>query len=149
MPTLANNVIWRTLYETNGRIYSDRMHAGWFTRIKVLEGGSVPKTTAASLTPLEQQRNRASRAFERFAWFSDHWVARVPANLNILGDMRYSFSDQPFDPLWGIRFAEPGAEGNYSFESLLRNRRLELGRLWQEIKGGHPGYHAIATGGRG
>lgn len=143
MPTLANNVVWRSLYESDGRIYSDRFRVGWLTRVRVWEGGSVPKATLASLTPIEQQRNQGVRAFERFAWFSDHWVARVPSNLDVIGDMRYSASAEPFAPLWGIRFTPPGTPLRYAWEQLVRVRRLDVAGLWSEIRGEQPGYHPL------
>lgn len=134
MPTLANNVVWRAIYVHDGRIWADRIRVGWFSAATVREGWSLPRVTTADLTRAEQQRNRRDM-FGRFAWFSEEWVARSPADASILGDMRYSLSADAFDPIWGIRFTAPGAATEVVWVNRTRERRIELGELWREIAG--------------
>jgi inner membrane protein len=135
MPTLANNVVWRALYLHAGRIHSDRIRVDWFSRPGVREGWSLPQVRAADLLPAEKVRN-TRRSFERFAWFSDDWVARSPANDRVLADMRYSLSADAFDPIWGIRFTEPGAPTEVLWVNRSRERQIHPGDLWSEITGG-------------
>lgn len=142
MPTLANNVVWRAIYVHDGRIWSDRVRVGWFSPAVVREGWSLPLVTAADLSPAEQARNRHD-SFGRFAWFSEQWVARSPADPAVLGDMRYSLSTEAFDPIWGIRFSEPTADADVHWVNRTRDRRIDPGELWGEIAGHDGRFHPI------
>jgi inner membrane protein len=135
MPTLANNLVWRALYEHDGRIFSDRIRVGWFSGATVREGWSLPLVRAADLTAAEIARDRR-RSFARFAWFSDHWVARSPADPALLADMRYTLSAEAFDPIWGIRFTPEGAPTEIEWLNRSRDRRVSPADTWREIAGG-------------
>jgi inner membrane protein len=143
MPTLANNLVWRALYQYDGRIHSDRIRVGWFSRAKVCEGKSLPRATLDSLTPEERARNKGRQAFERFSRFSNRWVARAPSEPALFGDMRYSLSTEAFDPIWGIQFTGPDEPTHYIWVSRTRDRQLRLGDLWDEIRGRHPCYRSL------
>ncbi|MBL9186030.1 MAG: metal-dependent hydrolase [Opitutaceae bacterium] len=134
MPTLANNLVWRALYEHDGRIFSDRIRVGWFSGATVREGWSLPLLRAAGLTPAEAARDRR-RSFARFAWFSDDWVARSPADPALVADMRYTLSTEAFDPIWGIRFTAEGANTEVEWLNRARDRRIDLSGTWREITG--------------
>ncbi len=142
MPTLANNLVWRALYEHDGRIYSDRIRVGWLSGATVREGWSLPLVRAADLTPAETARDRR-QSFARFAWFSDHWVARSPADATLLADMRYTLSAEAFDPIWGIRFTAEGAPTEVEWLNRARDRRVNLGETWREISGADARFRAV------
>jgi inner membrane protein len=139
MPTLANNLVWRTLYVHNGRIHSDRIRVPWFGAPSVREGWSVPLAGPETLTPAERARDRR-RSYARFAWFSENWVARSPADPTVLADMRYSLSADAFDPIWGIRFTPEGTPAEVEWINRSRDRRLDPGELWHEITGADARY---------
>jgi inner membrane protein len=134
MPTLANNLVWRALYEHDGHIFSDRIRVGWFSAATVREGWSLPLVRAADLTPVEVARDRR-QSFARFAWFSDYWVARSPAEPALLADMRYTLSAEAFDPIWGIRFTAACAPTEVEWLNRSRDRRVNLADTWREITG--------------
>jgi inner membrane protein len=134
MPTVGNNVVWRSLYRHEKNIYSDRIRVGWFSEAGVRQGGNLPVVQLENLTAAEKARN-AHRSFERFAWFSDGWVARNPGDASVLGDMRYSLSAEAFDPIWGIHFTEPNAPTEVVWVNRTRDRKIDPGELWREISG--------------
>lgn len=143
MPTLANNLVWRSLYLHAGKIYSDRLRVGWFSEAHVVEGWSLEQVEWADLSEAERQRDR-SRSFERFNWFSEGWVARSPADATVLGDMRYSLSSEAFDPIWGIRFNNEQAVTDVEWVSRSRDRRISVAALWSEIAGHDQRYVRLA-----
>lgn len=143
MPTLANNIVWRSLYLADGRIYSDRIRVGWFSAGLARAGTSLPLMTAADLQPEEDRGNKVHRSFDRFAWFSDGWVARAPADETIIGDMRYSRSAEAFDPIWGIRFTNVNGRATVEWVSRERQRRLNVGQLWNEVSGADARYRVV------
>jgi inner membrane protein len=139
MPTLANNLVWRALYQSDGKIFSDRIRVGWFSGATIVEGWSLPLVTEPELTEGERARNR-NRSFERFSWFSEGWVARKPTDPTVFGDMRYSLSTEAFDPIWGIRFRSPESIADVEWVNRSRDRRINPGDLWREITGSDPRY---------
>jgi inner membrane protein len=135
MPTLGNNIVWRSFYLAAGHIYSDRIRVGWFGAESHRTGTSLPLATSHALTQFEREANERTRGFERFAWFSQGWVARSPLDATVLGDMRYSLSADAFDPVWGIRFSSTTNGVRVEWVSRERERRPELRKLWSEILG--------------
>ena len=111
-PTVGNTIVWRSLYETNGRLRMDRIRVPWLG-----EPGHVPGPTV----PLAY---RDDPDFARFAWFSDGWVAPDPADPTLIGDARYSLHPDRYAPVWGIRL-NPTRWVNRS-----RERRVSLKELW-------------------
>lgn len=134
MPTLGNNLVWRALYQHDGKIYSDRLRVGWFSSTTVREGWSIPLMRAADLSAAERARDQHA-SFARFAWFSEDWVARSPADATLLADMRYTLSAEAFDPIWGIRFTAPGAPAEVEWLNRSRDRKVDPAALWREIIG--------------
>jgi inner membrane protein len=134
MPTLANQLVWRTLYEHGGRIHSDRVRVGWTGTVTLREGWSLPLAGPADLTAAERARDTRG-SFARFAWFSEQWVARSPGDPTVLAEMRSSLSAEAFDPIWGIRFTPPGAPPEVEWINRSRERRIDLGGMWREIAG--------------
>jgi inner membrane protein len=145
MPTLGNNMVWRALYEYDDRVFSDRIRVGWFSAASVREGWSLPLADARDLSSAESARNQ-HQSFERFAWFSDHWVSRSPANPSVLADMRYSLSTEAFDPIWGIRFTPSGTPPEVNWINRTRDRQIKPGELWKEIIGRDPRFRSLKTG---
>ncbi len=143
MPTMANHLVWRSLYLHDGRIYSDRLRLPWLGSPTIRVGESLPLVTPRDLTPAEAARNGPFRSFARFNWFSDGWLARAPGDPTIIGDMRYSLSAKAFDPIWGIRFTAPGSPTEVEWVNRSRDRRITPAELWSEITGTHPDYRPL------
>jgi len=142
MPTVANNLVWRALYLHRGRIHSDRIRVAWFSPPTVADGWELPEATQADLSAAERHRDRR-RSFERFHWLSEGWVARSPSAPSVFGDARYSLSAASFDPVWGIRFAAPGAAAEVEWVNRSRERRVDLAELWREIAGRDERYRPL------
>lgn len=144
MPTLGNNLVWRSLYLAGGRIYSDRIRVGWFSSPTIRQGTSLPVETPGDLTPTERSANEQTNAFARFAWFSDGWLSRSPGDPSVLGDMRYSISTRAFDPVWGIRLSmDEGEQGRVEWVNRSRERKPQTKELWSEIRGSHIEYRSL------
>ncbi len=135
MPTLGNNVIWRSIYLADGEIHSDRIRVGWFAPGTVRAGSARPRVTESDLRGPERSANSHRRGFDRFAWFTGGWLARAPGDATLIGDMRYSRSTEAFDPVWGIRLADSNDRPTVEWVSRERDRRFSLRELWDEILG--------------
>ncbi len=143
MPTIANLVVWRSLYLANGQLYSDRIRVGVFTESTYRKGNALPLLTEEAQSPLERRGNKSNRGVERFSWFSDNWLARSPFDPEVIGDMRYSISTKAFDPIWGIRFYEERDQIKLEWVNRQLKRKVNLSELGSEIAGTHPDYISV------
>ncbi|HEY0140439.1 MAG TPA: metal-dependent hydrolase [Thermoanaerobaculia bacterium] len=124
-PTFGNTLVWRSIYETDGLLYIDRIRVPWL---------GAPTYAPVTSVPLV----RADDAdYHRFAWFSDGWTARAPSDPTVIGDARYSLRSDQYDPVWGIRLAPT------QWVDRTRDRKVDVGALWDEIRGRDPAYRPI------
>jgi inner membrane protein len=126
-PTILNIVLWRSLYEHEGRFYTDAVRAGFFGGQRVYEGESVAKFEP-SVIAIPQDSTLAND-IRRFDWFSAGWVSVHPESPNALGDVRYSLLPNEIHPLWGIGFDPAQPHRHVSYET-FRNPSRRLGKVF-------------------
>lgn len=116
-PTLANLVLWRSVYIANGRIYVDALHVNPMGNRKVFAGESVPIFQSRSGIDGLPVASVLHRDIQRFILFSNGFVAFDPKEENVLGDIRYSMLPFSTRPLWGIivNAAQPHQHAEYRF----------------------------------
>jgi len=100
-PTLANLLLWRSLYMHDGKVWADATHAGFVLR-------HYPGDSAALFTQAAPTERAAD--IERFRHFADNWL--VETQPGFIGDARYAMLTTAIDPIWGIRW---NAEGRLEF----------------------------------
>ncbi|HEX8408891.1 MAG TPA: metal-dependent hydrolase [Thermoanaerobaculia bacterium] len=138
-PTIGNTLVWRSIYATtNGALRIDRVRVPWFG------SATYAPVTTVPLIAREQVRGttRMLRDFDRFAWFSDGWVASAPTDPAVIGDARYSLRADRYEPVWGIRF-NPVAEPPTEWVNRTRNRDVGAARLWNEIRGADAAFRRV------
>jgi inner membrane protein len=101
-PTLANLVLWRSVYIHEDRIHVDAIRVGLFDAGRVIEGESVALFSFDRDLPQLDESSVLYRDIVRFRSFSDGYVALDPVQTNVLGDIRYSMLPVSARPLWGI-----------------------------------------------
>ena len=101
-PTLANLLLWRSVYIHEDRIYVDAIRVGLFDAGRVIEGESVARFSLEKDLPQLDESSVLYRDIVRFLSFSDGYVALDPMQANVLGDIRYSMLPVSARPLWGI-----------------------------------------------
>ncbi|MHC4208183.1 MAG: metal-dependent hydrolase [Planctomycetota bacterium] len=133
MPTLGNLIVWRSVYETQGRLHADAVRAPLFGAAAVREGESVALVRLGDLPPEVLAPPRVRRVVEGFRDFADGYVARVPGDPDVMGDMRYSMVTSGFDPLWGIRLEAGPPEPTVRWVHLAGNREGAVRDLWRDV----------------
>lgn len=118
-PTVLQIFVWKSLYESDGKFYSDAIRVGLGpAKIYRGSGEGIPKFNLSQMQVANAEINQFALDIKRFDWFSDGWVARVPnresENKIVLGDIRFSMLPNEIDPLWGIEFDARGlSEGPF------------------------------------
>ena len=108
-PTLANLLLWRSVYQYQDQFYIDAVRVGLLADNHVYYGG---KLTKYSVTPGLDELLRND--IERFSHFSDGFIAQHPEHSHIIGDVRYAIEPTSTIPLWGIEL-HPGQSPAVSF----------------------------------
>ncbi len=105
MPTLGNQILWRSIYEADGMLYADAVRAPWFGHTMVKRGESMALARLDDLAaPLKEDEHIRS-SFETFSHFADGYLAVIGSASDdpiLIGDMRYSMTPGGFAPMWGI-----------------------------------------------
>ena len=137
-PSFGNILVWKTVYEAEGRFYVDAVRAG--IRPRVFPGASVPKLNIRRDIPWLDANSQQARDIERFRWFSDGFVARDPERADRIIDVRYSFLPNTVSALWSIELA-PGAPPttHVRYRTHREHARESLDKLLQMVTGNPDG----------
>ena len=99
-PTFGNILLWRSIYEFEGRFYVDAVRAGW--QHKIYPGDSALRYEHERDHPQLEKESVLYRDIQRFNFFSDQFLIFHPDKGNVLADARYSIQPDGLLPLWGI-----------------------------------------------
>jgi inner membrane protein len=91
-PTIANLLLWRSIYETDGVFHVDAIRLGLLGPDQVYAGASAPRFDAARDRSDIPSDSLLGRDIERFTRLSDGFVIADPARDGVLIDVRYSMS---------------------------------------------------------
>lgn len=115
-PTLANLVLWRSVYTVDGRIHVDAIRIGLPGNARVYPGESALRLDARRDLDLPSG-SQLSKDVERFIAFTDGYPVRHPARPDMIGDARYSMLPTSIEPLWGIVLDPATPQGHSRFET--------------------------------
>lgn len=101
-PTLGNLLLWRTIYQADGKYYVDGVRAGLPGNEKLFSGNVVQAFDISRDLPQLTEQTTLYHDINRFEFFSDGFLAMHPEQPNVLGDVRYAMLATSIQPLWGI-----------------------------------------------
>ena len=133
-PGFANLLVWKAIYEYDGRYYVDAIRAG--IAPSYFPGESVSKLNLDRDMPTLRLGSQQAKDIERFRWFSDDWLALDDANPNLIVDMRYSQLPNDIKGLWGIRISSnPPEEAHVQWTTQRSTGQTELTLFWEQLRG--------------
>ena len=101
-PTMANLLLWRSVYESDGVFYVDAVRVGLFGDERIYQGGQAPRFKLERDMPQLNPSAALYHDIERFRYFSDDYVIADLVRENVLIDARYSMLPTGLAPIWGI-----------------------------------------------
>lgn len=99
-PTMANIVLWRSVYQSDGQFYVDGIRITPFSDSRIYAGDRIKRFIPERDFP--NPGKALQQDIKRFLYFSDDYVAVDRNRKNVLVDMRYSMLPNGLSPLWGI-----------------------------------------------
>lgn len=100
-PTLANLVLWRSVYQSNDRFYVDAIRIGPGPN-RVYPGGNAQVFNRERDLPELAEGSVLSRDIARFSKLANGYVVSDPGRKNVLIDIRYAMLPTSITPMWGI-----------------------------------------------
>ncbi len=100
-PTLANLVLWRSVYQSNDMFYVDAIRISPGPN-RVYPGGSARAFDLEREFPKLTGESVLSRDIARFSRLANGYVVPDPGRDNVLIDIRYSMLPTGITPMWGI-----------------------------------------------
>jgi inner membrane protein len=114
-PTLANLVLWRSVYQSGERFYVDAIHVGLGTA-RVYPGAALRQFDVQRDLPNLEPASVLARDIQRFARLADGYVVNDPGRSGVLTDIRYSMLPTAVTPLWGIDLNLSSPDQHAKFE---------------------------------
>jgi inner membrane protein len=131
-PSFANILVWKTIYESDGRFHVDAVRVG--LEPVTFEGTSVPRLDIDRDLPWLEAGTQQAIDVERFRGFSKGFVALHPTVANRVIDVRYSFVPNEVSPLWSLELKPQASTTDHAaYLSHRDNPRESFSRLWQMI----------------
>lgn len=133
-PSFGNLLVWKNIYEYDGRFYVDAIRLG--TTVQIFPGTSIAKLEIKRDLPWLVADTQQARDIERFRWFSSNYLALDSRRKNFIVDMRYSMLPDEIEPLWGIQLdprAEPGDHVEFRWDRKVTASKRH--RLLAMLKG--------------
>jgi inner membrane protein len=98
MPALFSTLLWKTIYEHDGRYYVDAVRTGWHTT--VFAGESAVKLDVAAHFPWMRPGTQQALDVERFRRVADDFL--TVAGDTRIAELRYSMLPNEVAPFWAI-----------------------------------------------
>lgn len=114
-PTLANLVLWRSVYESGGRFYVDAIRISPGPE-RIYAGASVRKFNAESDVPGLTPDSVLFHDIGRFSRLTDDYVVNDPNRSGVLTDIRYSMLPTGITPMWGLDLNATSDSGHADFK---------------------------------
>ena len=129
-PTLANLLLWRSVYIVGDSVYVDALYLGEPAR--VYAGGGVHLLNLQRDVSWAPDGSRVRDDLTRFSRFARGFVVASEREPHFVGDVRYAMLPQSLEPLWGLYTdsADPSSPARYeqrrSFTPALRDSFLTM-----------------------
>lgn len=122
-PAFANLLLWKSLYEADGRYYVDAIRAGMTS--SVCEGDSIDAFRREHDLPWLDPGSRQALDLDRFRWYSQDWLALDPSDPLYIVDVRYASLPNRIAPLWGLKVSPDADRQAHAKWQVMKSRRDE------------------------
>lgn len=150
LPTVGNLIVWRSIYEHQGRFYYDKVRVSLNGKIHFLPGTSSKVYQISDLPEgTELERKTWTKAFQTYHWFAQGYLALNNGNAFEIADIRYSDKPGSQLSLWTLHLSKTPPTLRLEFLIPTRDQlKATFQELWKDIKSanhfqsGQPGFSA-------
>jgi inner membrane protein len=133
-PTFGNVLLWKSIYEFEGKFYVDGIRAG--ADVSIYPGTSIAKLNPANDFPWLDADTQQAKDIARFAKFTKGFVTLHPDNHNIVIDMRYSLVPNQIQPMWMIELDQAKNKTEHvKYRHERKNTESNYALFWRLLQG--------------
>ena len=133
-PSFANILLWKIVYEYEGKFYVDAVRVGLST--KVYPGESIHKLNLQRDLVWLKPDSVQAKDVARFDWFSQRYLALDPQVENRIIDIRYSLLPNQIAGLWSIQLNPSASHSSHAAYTTHRERsEATMNTFWAMLKG--------------
>jgi len=134
-PSLGNNILFRSFYESDGRLYVDAVRVPWFGSTRVYQGTSSPTFSLEEFKASHSLSSLHLSDIERFRYFSAGFIVEDPRYSGVVSDFRYAPVPNAVAPLWGIDVLGTPADKHLAFRQFHDIGPAERSRFLGMLRG--------------
>lgn len=145
-PGFGNLLVWKVVYETDQAFHVEGVRI--WPSVRWYPGERVAKLEVARDLPWLEADSQQARDVQRFAWFSNGYVALDPQHPYRVMDVRYSMLPNEIRPLWSIELQpDAGPTQHVLWLTQRSGGRERAGELWEMLRGEGALGRPLAVGG--
>lgn len=134
-PTIGNNILWRTLYKSNGKYYIGAVHMPAFSDSNFKNGEVIDVIDENTIFP-ELGIDSVQRIdIKRFSHFSQGFIYLHPKYNNVIADLRYGTLPYDSNSLWGIEIDLDNENNHVKFKNLRNFNDDHYDEFWSLLNG--------------
>jgi len=134
-PTIGNNILWRSVYQSDGYYYIDAVHLSLFGNPIIREGKKAKVIDKESIFPNLKTDSVQREDIRRFSYFSQDYIYLHPDQDNIIADIRYGTLPYDDQSLWGIIIDENTPNNHIKFRHFRRAKDKNYDEFWLMLDG--------------
>ena len=135
-PSMANLLVWKTVYEFEGRFYVDAVRVG--IEPMIYEGESIIRLNVERDFPWLSKSSQQYRDIQRFDWFSTGYLALSEEQPGRIIDIRYSMQPNTIEGLWSITVTPDKPDSAHAGYGVHRRTDPELLANFKAMLAGRP-----------
>ncbi|MBT4989987.1 MAG: metal-dependent hydrolase [Rickettsiales bacterium] len=102
-PTIGNNILWRSVYQSDNYYYVDAVRKTPFSGFLFKEGARVNTIDPNKVFPEFLENSKQRDDIKKFAAFSQNYIYLLADQGNVIGDLRYGTLPYDLRTLWGLK----------------------------------------------
>jgi inner membrane protein len=135
-PTIANNILWRSIYQSGANYYIDAIYVNPFKKNLMHQGVKIPVIDQESIFAKSLPTNSVARNdIRKFAYFSQNYIYLYPYKANIIADLRYGTLPYDDRSLWGLELDLTNPNLHGKFRGLKNFSKQDYDKFWSLLKG--------------
>lgn len=134
-PTIFNNILWRSVYQSGGKYYVDAVYVPPFGKRKMREGSSVDVVNAETVFPELPADSQQRNDIARFNYFSQSYLYHHPSEPMILADLRYGTLPYDLLSMWGVKVNPATPDSHVTFEHMRHITDENLDEFKRMLRG--------------
>ncbi len=134
-PTIGNNLLWRTVYQSNNLYFINAVYMPLFSEPKIKEGLQLEVIDKETVFPELGSYSTQREDIRRFSYFSQDFIYIHPDYKNIVADLRYGTLPHDYKSMWGIEINTLNPNQHVKFKNLRNFNNSYYKKLWKMIKG--------------